>query len=409
VNRPDILTFLVVAGAPRGDRLAAELVTALRAEPRLQALPFGPRFFGAGGPRMAEAGIEIGIDLTQHAVVGLAEVVRNGLKFLRLLRDLQDLACTRQPNAIICVDFSGFNRRFGRALRRRLRARARLFANWRPRLIQYVSPQVWASRPGRADSLAEDFDLLVCLFPFEREWYARRTPHLRVAAVGHPLQDRYPAASLESKPDSGAMAPARPAVVLLPGSRRGELERHLPVLLAAADRIRARVEARFILVLPDGDLRPLARMLGAGLHPDLAVQVGGLAGALAGASVALAATGTVTLECAWFGVPTVALYRTSWPTYLVARHVITVPYLAMPNLLLNEALFPEFIQREATPDNLARAALRYLESPAESARVRQRLLDLRAQLGGPGASARAASAIAGLLFESAPAPACSRP
>jgi lipid-A-disaccharide synthase len=388
---------MVLAGEPSGDRLAAELVSALRADARVRRLPFAPRFFGAGGPHMASAGVEIAIDLTRHAVVGLVEVARKYFEFRRLMRDLLALACTRQPEAIICVDFSGFNRRFAHALRQRLAARTAPFVNWRPRLIQYVSPQVWASRPGRADSMAEDFDLLLCLFPFEREWYARRTPQLHVEAVGHPLLDRHRVPARPEPIRSALSASRPPLVVLLPGSRTSELRRHLPVLLEVADRIQARHSARFRLILPHDNLRRLADALGAARHAGVTVQVGGLAEALAEAEVALASTGTVTLECAWLGVPTVALYRTAWLTYLVARQLVTIKYLAMPNLLLDERLYPEFIQHAATPANLARAALVFLESPDECARVRRRLADLRALLGGPGASARAAAAIARLL------------
>ena len=176
-------SFMVIAGEPSGDLLAAELVKALRADlaggaavPTADFQPLhaslAPKFFGAGGPRMAEAGVELALDLTAHAVVGLIEVLKNYMKFRRFLHQLLQLAIDQQPDAVICVDFSGFNRRFGHALKEYVRARQGPFANWNPRLIQYVSPQVWASRESRARKMALDFDLLLSIFPFEKDWYA---------------------------------------------------------------------------------------------------------------------------------------------------------------------------------------------------------------------------------------------
>jgi len=209
---------MVIAGEPSGDLLAAELVKALVAIPA----GAGATFFGAGGPKMAEAGVELAFDMMEHAVVGGWEVLKNYAKFRRLLYQLVDLACARKPDAVVCVDFSGFNRRFARAVR----ARTRATPGWNPKIIQFVSPQVWASRPGRAKAMARDFDLLLAIFPFEKAWYAEHVPELRVEFVGHPLCDRFrePAGAASVK------EPSSPLVLLLPGSRAGELKRHLPVL-----------------------------------------------------------------------------------------------------------------------------------------------------------------------------------
>lgn len=382
---------MLLAGEPSGDLIAGELVTALRADPTFQALAFAPRFFGAGGPNLAAAGAELACDMAQHAVVGLVEVVRKLASFRRLLHQLVDLACRRQPEVIVCVDFGGFNLRFARALRRRLAGGPSEFHNWRPRLVQYVSPQVWASRPGRAYSMAENLDLLLCILPFEKAWYARRVPNLRVEFVGHPLLDRH--RETVARPPSG---PA-PTVALLPGSRVSELKRHLPVMLEAARRIAVRQSARFRLVVPDERLLALARQLGADAVPGVQTQLGGLGEALRAATVAIASTGTVTLECAFYSVPTVALYKTSALTYQIARQVVTVPHLAMPNLLADAPVFPEFIQNAATPEHLADATLELLNEPARRLAVQVRLAAIVASLGGPGAGRRAAAAIASLL------------
>ena len=378
---------MVIAGEASGDLLAAELVTALANN----TVGFRPRFFGAGGPRMAAAGVDLAFDLTQHSVIGLIEVLKNYGKFKRLFSELLQLAIERQPDVIICVDFSGFNRRFAHAVQEYVRAHRSPFFNWQPKIVQYVSPQVWASRPGRAHAMARDFDLLLTIFPFEKPWYAERVPELKVEFVGHPMVDRHQAQSSKLKARTGPSS-----VLLLPGSRVGELKRHLPVMLAALKLIREKSPGlSVVMVLPDEVLAAQARSLG--VPADLKVQIGNLPEALAQADLAIASTGTVTMECAYFGVPTVALYKTSWSTYQIGKRIITVKHLAMPNLLANETLFPEFVQHEATPENISRAALELLNDEPRRNRIKTRLTEVIASLGGPGASRRAAAAIMGML------------
>jgi lipid-A-disaccharide synthase len=193
---------MLIAGEPSGDLLAAELVRAIRAEfasapavatPDYQPLyaSLEPRFFGAGGPHMAAAGVELAYDMTDHAVIGLSDVLKNLLKFRYLLKSLQRLAQEREPDAIICVDFAGFNLRFAKAIRRYVRGHQDWFHDWNPKIVQYVSPQVWASREHRAYDLAHNYDLLLSTFSFEKEWYRKRVPQLKVEFVGNPILDRH--------------------------------------------------------------------------------------------------------------------------------------------------------------------------------------------------------------------------
>jgi lipid-A-disaccharide synthase len=396
-------SFMLIAGEASGDMLAAELVHALRQEfaeteavPTADYLPLHaslePRFFGAGGPRMAAEGVDLAFDMTQHSVIGLTEVLKHYLKFRRLFHQLFKLARQRQPDAIICVDFSGFNRRFAHAVRQYARAHADWFHDWDPKLIQYVSPQVWASREGRARQMARDYDLVLSIFPFEQEWYAKRVPQLPVEFVGHPIVDRYGERRGASSEGPGRRGTAN--LLLLPGSRASELARHLPVMVAALDLIRAKLpDLRARMVLPNERLLEQAKAWG--LPARLEVRVGGLPEALAEADVALASTGTVTTECAYFGVPTVALYKTSWSTWQIAKRIVKVKYAAMPNLLADEEVFPEFIQGAATSDNLTRAAVELLRDAPRRARIRARLAEIAASLGHPGAARRAAKAIRG--------------
>lgn len=385
------ISVMVIAGEPSGDLLAAELVSELRLVLGEQGRT--AQFFGAGGPKMREAGVDLAFDMTEHAVVGLIEVLRHYTEFKRLFGTLLDAAINRRPDLIICVDFSGFNRRFARAIRKAARP------GWLPKIVQYVSPQVWASREGRARKMARDFDLLLAIFPFEPAWYAQRVPSFKVEFVGHPIFERHRA--WRERIAAKSVTPQNPAnVLLLPGSRRGELKRHLPVLRETCRIIAASHPSRFDLVLPNEALLACARTIASG-EVEVSARVGGLPEALLAADLALASTGTVTVECAFFKVPTVAFYKTSWSTYAIGRRIIKVKFLAMPNILAGEAVFPEFVQREANPRNLAGAALSLLRDRPRRAQIQERLAQVMRSLESEHGRRRAAEAIVRLL-ENAP-------
>jgi lipid-A-disaccharide synthase len=385
---------MIIAGEASGDLLAAELVAALREQSASQQPPSAPQFFGAGGVKMSAAGVELAFDMTQHAVIGITDVLKNIFKFRRLFNQLLALAIEREPDVIIGVDYGGFNLRFGQAIKKHVRDNP--FSKWNPKIIQFVSPQVWASRPGRANKLAANYDLLLSIFPFEKEWYARRVPQLRVEFVGHPMIGRFEKDNLrfkhpESEPASVVIPPSR--ILLLPGSRKGELQRHLPPMLGALKLLREKMPAiRAKMVLPNAGLRQLAKSLGA----DLEIQIGELPWALAESDVAIASTGTVTMECAFYGVPTVTLYKTSALTYHIAKRIVTVKSLTMPNLLAGEDVYPEFIQQAATPENLAHATLALLQDDDQRRQIKTKLAHIIATLGEPGAAGRAAAAILSL-------------
>jgi len=372
---------MLIAGEASGDMLGSELITALRGKCGSPA-----SFFGVGGPLMQAAGMDLVFDFTRNAVFGL-EALTHFWEFRRRFNHLLRLAIERRPDVIVCVDFAGFNRRFAHAVKERVRAGGA--KGWNPKIVQYVSPQVWASRPGRADKLAKDIDLLLVIFPFEKAWYAKRTPGLRVEFVGHPMVDRY-----GSSAASGGPITATPRIVFLPGSRRSELQRHLPVMSAVLARIRTGFPgARAVMVLSDR-VAEMAREIG--LPPEFELRPD-LAGELSGADLAVAKSGTVTLECAFFRVPTVVMYKTSPLTYAVARSIVQVKWIAMPNILADEEVFPEFVQAQATVEQVAGAALELLRDPARRSRVKSKLDRIAASLGQPGAAGRAAEQILGLF------------
>ena len=380
---------MLIAGEASGDQLAAELVSALRVR-QPEAV-----FFGAGGPKMESAGVPLAIDLTRHSVVGITDVIKNIFKIRAHFQQLLALAIERKPDVVIGVDYGGFNLRLGHAIKEYIRGNP--FSRWNPKIVQFVSPQVWASRPGRANRLAADYDLVLSIFPFEKAWYAERVPKLRVEFVGHPMIGRFANDNLRlaSELSSDASISNRISqILLLPGSRRSELQRHLPVMMAALKLIQAQQPAvRVKMVLPNETLAQLALAAGAKVE----IQIGHLPQALAQADVAIASTGTVTMECAFFGVPTVTLYKTSFLTYEIARRLVTVKSLTMPNLLSGEEVYPEFIQNAATPESIASATLDLLQNASRRAAIKTQLDRIIATLGEPGAPARAAEAILSLL------------
>jgi lipid-A-disaccharide synthase len=384
-----VKTFMLIAGEASGDLLASELVAALREQsPDAQ-------FFGAGGAKMAAAGVDLTFDLTQHSVIGLTDVLKNILKFRRLFNQLLALAIERKPDVVIGVDYGGFNLRFGHAVKEYVRDNP--FSQWNPKIVQFVSPQVWASRPGRANRLAADYDLLLSIFPFEKDWYAKRVPKLRVEFVGHPMIGRFANDDLgfaRRTTEGASIENRKPNILLLPGSRTSELKKHLPPMLGALKLIQGKLPAtKAKIVLPNPALRQLALSLGA----DVDIQIGELPWALSESDVAIASTGTVTMECAFFGVPTVTLYKTSWLTYEIGRRIVTVKSLTMPNLLAGEEVYPEFIQKAATPENLAGATLELLQNEARRQKIKTQLDRIIASLGEPGAPKRAAAAVLGLF------------
>tara|TARA_Y100000588_G_scaffold386579_1_gene482458 strand:- start:183 stop:1334 length:1152 start_codon:yes stop_codon:yes gene_type:complete len=367
---------MLLAGEASGDTLGGELVDALKnTDSAIDC-------FGAGGEKMREAGVEIEIDLTQHAVIGVWEAIRNYGKFKKFFDQLLVVAEERRPDAVVLIDNPGFNLRFAAALRDLAQ---QYTGQWRPRIIQYISPQLWAWNESRVHAIARDIDLLLSIFPFEKQWYAERAPHLEVEFVGHPLVDRYPNPSHAKPVDP-------PNLLILPGSREKEITRHLPPIADTVRHLQSKNELVVTMVLPSEKLTDLAKSIA----PSVAkwnLQIGNLAQSLQNAHAAIASSGTVTMECAWFRVPTVVLYRTSWPTYLLGRWFIKIPHIAMPNVLAGREIIPEFIQGRANSENLSQAVAQLINNSAEVERMRQDLDEVAATLGKPGAAARAAKAV----------------
>ena len=364
-----------VAGEVSGDTHGAALLSALRARrPELT-------FHGRGGPRMeavAGAGLENWIE--EAAVVGLWEVLKKygyfRWQFDRVLAEID----RRRPAAVVLIDYPGFNLRLAKALRER---HGRTL-----KIIYYISPQVWAWNRGRIPRMATLLDLMLCIFPFEPALY--EPAGLRSVFVGHPLID-----SLAAEPPQTRNATL---VGLFPGSRRREVEKIFPVMLAAAAIMRReRPELRFATAAPSERMaRELAAIrTGAGwTEVECPVGVGDARQLMGRAAVGMVASGTATVEAASLGMPLVIVYKVAALTYWVGRAVVRVPFLGMVNLLADREIAREFLQGEARPEPIAAETLRLLDADGEARR--RQIADLREvvnRLGGGGAAARAAEAI----------------
>ena len=383
-------TIFLIAGETSGDTLGAELIKSIRNQHNGKNI----EFIGTGGQKMKLAGLQQLFDLTEHAVVGLWEVLKNYFKFRKLFQQLINLAIKKEPNAIVLIDYPGFNLRFARAIRNHQRQGTGAFKKWQPKIIAFVSPQIWAWKENRLKQITSDFDLMLSIFPFEKSWYAKRAPNFKVEFVGHPLVDRF---SIDinknnkttSNPD---LFTAHPEVLLLPGSRQRELEKHLPGMLEAVKIIATELKIKVRIVLPNKKMLSLAKHI-VPTGTEIILQIGNLEESLNHAILTIASSGTVTMECAWFKVPTVVVYKTSLITYIIGKLLVKVPYVAMPNILAEEEIFPEFIQNEATPDNIAKASLRILQDSTERQKILTGLKHIASQLGEPGATNRAAKSI----------------
>jgi lipid-A-disaccharide synthase len=366
--------ILMVAGEASGDGHGAELINAImEKEPKT-------RIIGVGGPRMAAAGQDQLFDLSKDAVLGLVEVLKKYWKFRKFRDQILDLARRERPDAVVLIDCSGFNLRLAPRLRRDLPG---------TRIIYYISPQVWASRAGRVKAMERDIDLLLAILPFEEAWYAKVAPKFNVQWVGHPVLDRIQKIEV--------VEPNPNFVALLPGSRKTEVEAHLPVLWEAARLMgRDRPGLKFILLSPNETIQKYAlQMLAKFPAPNFTFEynVGYAISHLSRCALALVASGTASLECALVGIPQIVVYRVHPLTYAVGRRVVKVNYLSIVNVMANEAVVPEFLQDNLEPRAVAQEGLELLNNSQRRDAMKRRVAQVVSTLGKPGASKRAADAI----------------
>jgi lipid-A-disaccharide synthase len=369
--------LLIVAGEASADLHAA------RALEELRALRPGVHAFGVGGPRLRAAGLEAIAPAEDICVMGLAEVLPRIPRILGILRALRLAAAARRPRAALLVDLPDFN----------LRLAAKLKALGIP-VVYYVSPTIWAWRPGRAKKIAKVVDRMLCILPFEERFYEGTGVSARF--VGHPFAEKPPPEAPARYRENLGLPSARTTVALVPGSRPSELKRIFPAMLDAAERIRtARPDAQFVVpVAPTLAREQLDPYLAA--HRTIEVKlVDGRTEEVVGASdAALVKSGTSTLEAALMLRPMVVVYRLSWLSYLVGRLLVRIAHFALVNILAGRGLVPELLQREASPERMAAEIERLLGDRAAREEQLRGLREVRDSLGEPGAARRVAEEVA---------------
>ena len=371
-------SVLLIAGEVSGDMHAAGLVReVLKKNPQIH-------FFGVGGDELRATGMEILFDVRDMAVMGLVEVVRRYGFFKKVFAELLRLAQERKPDAVVLVDYPGFNLRFAEKVRA-----------LGIKVVYYVCPQVWAWHRSRIPKMARIVDRLIVIFPFEPAVFKQTA--LKVDFVGHPLVDVAEKALAEPLKDLPWNA--RTHIALLPGSRHQEVDRILPPMLSAAALLEKKIpNVGFIIASPSDEIAiKVRKILSTHSNPPAhgEIVVGETRQVLRQAHAAMVASGTATIETALMGCPMIVVYKTSPITYFFGRLLVQVPNIGMVNVVAGRTLCPELIQDAATPEALASALSPLIEDTPERRTMRTGLDEVRRLLGQGGAAERAA----GVLLE----------
>jgi len=373
------MKLYLVAGEASGDARGAELIHSLR------ALRPGIEFRGFGGPQIAAlAGQEFIHDwIGRAAVVGINDVIKNYGYFRSQLALAKAEIESEKPDAVVLIDYPGFNLRLAAAVRK---------AGSPVKIIDYISPQVWAWNRARIPGMARTLDLMICIFPFEKPLYEQSG--LKTVFAGHPMLDSLPAKRLGTPREDRLLG-------LLPGSREREIRKIFPIMLEAAailagSRPGLRIAASAASEIMRERMEEIARQ-----YPGVSceITVKNAHDLMQRATAAMVASGTATLEAAYFGLPFVLLYKTAWLTFFLGSRLVKVKWLGMPNILANREVVQEFIQDDAQPAAIAAALSPLLDDPAARTAFQANLEAVIATLGAPGASDRAATAILEALPE----------
>ena len=367
---------MIAAGEASGDLNGSALALSLK------KLAPDVKLSGIGGKKMKSAGVEILFDISELAVVGFTEVLCNFRKLRNIFREFVKKMDEVKPAALVLIDYPGFNIRLAE------RAKKKGIT-----VIYYISPQVWAWGKNRVKKLAKVVDKMIVIFSFEKDFYTGSG--LDVEFVGHPMLDRIKLQmTTEEFAGKFSLSTSFSTVVLLPGSRKQEVRRHLPIMLKAGVIMKKRKpDMQFIL--------PCAPTIDAGEIKDIVsnyplkvtIIENQVYSAIDFADLVITSSGTATLETACIGSPLIVLYKVSFLTWLIAKFLIKVKTIAMVNIIAGEKVVPEFLQFKARPSMIASEAMKILEDTAYRSGMVREFEKVKDVLGSPGASNRAAEAI----------------
>ena len=365
------MRLYLLAGEASGDARGAEVMRSLAAEAGAHRETV--EFFGAGGPQMQELAPAIQ-DWSGEAVVGLWDVLKKYGYFRRQLHAMRDEILELKPDAVVLIDYPGFNLRLAKALRQR---------NPKQRIIHYISPQVWAWNRKRIPEMARTLDLMLCIFPFEKELYEKSG--LKTVFVGHPLLDSLAAKRTTTPRDSKLIG-------LFPGSRLKEVTRIFPVMLqTAAEMRKALPELRFEAAAASESLAEIMRSMVT--ESAVTIRVGGSHELMQQAGLGMVASGTATLEATYFELPYVLLYKVAPLTWQIGKRLVKVPFLGIANILAGREIVREYLQEAAEPVAIADELLSMMNYPQKCREQVAEFREVITGLGVGGAAARAARAI----------------
>ena len=370
------MKYYIIAGEASGDLHASNLMEAIKKNDP------GARFRCWGGDRMQSAGAELVKHIRELAFMGFAEVLMNLGKILSNLRLCKRDLLAWKPDVVILVDYPGFNLRMAAFAKR----------HGIP-VAYYVSPQIWAWKENRRRAIRRNVDLMLVILPFEKDFYARFG--MEVDYVGHPLLDAVEEFKGQSDPlefRERNSLPDKPLVAILPGSREQEISRMLPTMLAVC-----RDFPSHHFVLAGLSMMPAAAYSQEPLPENATLVMDQTQVLLSHAEATLVVSGTATLEAALIGVPMVVCYKAGWVTYQIARRLAKVKYISLVNLVMDQSLVKELIQDDFNEKTVSRELKRLIDEPGYRDRILSGYSELKARLGGRGASERAAGAIAALL------------
>lgn len=373
--------ILIVCAEASGDLNASILAKAIKQfEPQA-------KISGVGGAFLTGAGADIYCDIKDLSVIGLFDALKKLPKFFALKKLLLQKIKTEKPDAVVLIDFSGFNLRLAKEINRAIP------------VIYYISPQVWASRPGRVETIKKCISKMIVIFKFEEEFYKKFG--IKADFVGHPLLDIV-APSMKRKEflDSLGFSESETTIALLPGSRRQEIENILPVMLKSSKLIAKQINSQFVIAKPPGLNRDMYERIIGECGLKLKIAEAKTYDCLGASDFALVASGTATLETAIMQIPFCVVYKMGMLNYLLYRPQVKLPYIGMVNIVAGKRIIPEFIQFQATPGRIANETIRILRSPSEINRIKNDLEQVKSSLGDKGAGLRAARIILDFLNNS---------